>query len=1014
MSLGRPSMRGAGLTGGLRVERAEVAYRRRRRRTRQRFIAAALTSAAALSTLPARSLAGNTWDGGGSNNDWTTNNNWFPDGDPANNGTENITFAGNVRLTPNLNSSWSILSLTFASNAGAFTLGSSLGRTLTIGSGGLSHHDDNLQTITHALALGAGQSWNTASTGSLLISGAVNLNAGTLTTAVGGDMALTGAISGTGGIAKNGSGNLALGGADVNSFSGVTTLNAGTLLLGKTTPEGAVTGNLTIGDGAGTDSVVLLAADQIGQSGNTVTVNASGVLNLNGLNETLNNIVLAGGQITGGAAASTLTLLGTLTHNPSASSAAIGGNLSLVIAAGNKTLNVADGAAAVDLDIAAAVSQDLPGRSITKTGPGTLRLAGNSSFSGGLTVNTGTVILADNVAAGTGAITVADGATVKLEAVRSMTNVVNLAGGVATFATDTLGDTATLSGAIIGGGGLAKSGAGVLILTAANTFAGKVGITDGRLGVHSDAALGALPGAFIADAVTLDGGTVFASATSLTIHANRGITVGAVGGTLRANNAGTFTVASKLTGAGSLTLAPVGAPSTLPVIALAASNTSFSGKTTVDGVVLSVTQDANLSAVPGAPAADQLRLTNGGTLKVGQTFAVPSNRGITLLNGGAGGAIEVDSAQTLTVLAPLSGSGNLTKKGPGTLNLVSSVGSYTGRTIIDSGTVIAQQDANVGAPPAMLVADQLTINAAALRWNATGALHANRGVRLGASGTTISVDPNVTMTVNAPVSGPGGLTKTGTGTLSFFGTNTYAAATAVGSGRMILNAPFSTATSIAVSAGAVLELAEATVATVKTSSITATGKVDVKNNKVILTAQPIGTFNGAAYTGVSGLIDSAHAGGTWTGNGLTTTLPAALSGLTSLGVATADQTGYAGGTFGGVSVGSGNVLVMYTYRGDANLDGFISGDDYSAIDFAAGVPGAAGWINGDFNYDGVISGDDYSAIDFNLVAQGPPISTTATIHAPLVTPVPEPASSAWGAAAAAFLAVRRRRSRLVM
>ena len=33
-------------------------------------------------------------------------------------------------------------------------------------------------------------------------------------------------------------------------------------------------------------------------------------------------------------------------------------------------------------------------------------------------------------------------------------------------------------------------------------------------------------------------------------------------------------------------------------------------------------------------------------------------------------------------------------------------------------------------------------------------------------------------------------------------------------------------------------------------------------------------------------------------------------------------------------------LVSYTYAGDANLDGAITGDDYSTIDFNIAVPGA--------------------------------------------------------------------------
>ena len=116
------------------------------------------------------------------------------------------------------------------------------------------------------------------------------------------------------------------------------------------------------------------------------------------------------------------------------------------------------------------------------------------------------------------------------------------------------------------------------------------------------------------------------------------------------------------------------------------------------------------------------------------------------------------------------------------------------------------------------------------------------------------------------------------------------------------------------------------------------------------------------------------------GVGEATAMPDAARGLTGLAIATASQTGQE--TFGGVSVGGDDVLVMYTYGGDANLDGFISGDDYSTIDFNIAVPGADGYYNGDFNYDGIISGDDYSVIDFNIVAQGTPFPTTAGAASP--------------------------------
>ena len=100
---------------------------------------------------------------------------------------------------------------------------------------------------------------------------------------------------------------------------------------------------------------------------------------------------------------------------------------------------------------------------------------------------------------------------------------------------------------------------------------------------------------------------------------------------------------------------------------------------------------------------------------------------------------------------------------------------------------------------------------------------------------------------------------------------------------------------------------------------------------------------------------------------------------------------------------------MYTYGGDANLDGKINVDDYGRIDFAVPL-GIAGWSNGDFNYDGKINVDDYGIIDFNVGIQGTPFPTGAGASLAGVTAVPEPASvGLFVLGAASVLGGRRRR-----
>jgi hypothetical protein len=186
----------------------------------------------------------------------------------------------------------------------------------------------------------------------------------------------------------------------------------------------------------------------------------------------------------------------------------------------------------------------------------------------------------------------------------------------------------------------------------------------------------------------------------------------------------------------------------------------------------------------------------------------------------------------------------------------------------------------------------------------------------------------------------------------------------------------------------------------KTGSITTngSGKLDVKNNKLVVTAQALGSWTGSAYTGVTGLIQSGRGDGHWAGGGIVTSMADATTSLRkTLAVMTAD----ANGAFGGVSVSAGNVLVMYTWGGDANLDGLLDGDDYFAIDSHVLNSGFVfGFHNGDFDYNGAIDGDDYFIIDSNI--------TFAQSASRGVAPVPEPAGVAILLGIPRFLSRRRK------
>ena len=201
------------------------------------------------------------------------------------------------------------------------------------------------------------------------------------------------------------------------------------------------------------------------------------------------------------------------------------------------------------------------------------------------------------------------------------------------------------------------------------------------------------------------------------------------------------------------------------------------------------------------------------------------------------------------------------------------------------------------------------------------------------------------------------------------------------------------------------------------------GTLDLGPNALDVTGQSIAS--------VTAQVATAYAAGTWRGPGITSSAAAAdANRLTAVGVVLNNVGGlplYGSGNplglFEGANPAAGDVLVKYTYYGDANLDGKVDGSDYALIDagFLSGGT-LTGWYDGDFNYDGVVDASDYTLIDNAFNLQGSPLSTSvlpggsavaaATDEiAPAASPtaVPEPAAVGLVAAGAVGLLARRRR-----
>jgi hypothetical protein len=143
-------------------------------------------------------------------------------------------------------------------------------------------------------------------------------------------------------------------------------------------------------------------------------------------------------------------------------------------------------------------------------------------------------------------------------------------------------------------------------------------------------------------------------------------------------------------------------------------------------------------------------------------------------------------------------------------------------------------------------------------------------------------------------------------------------------------------------------------------------KLDLNDNDLIATATPLPSV--AAY------IASGYNGGSWTGPGLTSSsaqAAAASAHPTALGYATASSINTS--TFDGQAVSGANVLVRYTYSGDANLDGFVNALDFNSLASNFGNATGKVWTQADFNYDGMTNTLDFNSIatNFNLALPSP-------------------------------------------
>ena len=712
-------------------------------------------------------------------------------------------------------------------------------------------------------------------TGSSTAAVAVNLGSKTLTL-TNADGLLDAVIGGTVGLTLN-SGRQSLEG--VNTYTGLTTLNARGLALLRAGSIEASSGVVMSGNGQ----------LDISQASSDVTIKAlSGTsINASAMNLGANSLILSaatGGDFAGVIAGTggltlttgTQTLSGANTYTGATTinggTLTIGGTGTLGSGTYAGNISVASGATfAYSSSTAQTLSGVISGAgALTKdTETSTLTLSGTNTYTGATTLSAGTLALS-----GSGSIATSSGVTVSgdgvldISATTSGASIVSLDGSsTATVGVNLGAQTLTLSSASGSYSGVIDGTGGVTLTTGTQTLSGTNTYTG---------------------ATTIDGGTLTIGGTgTLGSGTYAGDISVASGATLQYSSSTAQTLSGVISGAGALTK-----DTETSTLTLTGTNT-YSGDTTV----------------------------SAGTLTIGGTGTLGSGTYAGDISVATDSVFQYSSSTNQTLSGVISGAGALTKDtGTSTLTLTGT-NTYTGATTLSAGTLSLSGSGSVATSSGLTVSGDGVLDISATTSGASivsldGSSTAAVGVNLGTKTLTLS---SASGSYSGVIDGTGGVTLT-TGTQTLTGDNTYTGATIIDGGTLALSGSGSIATSsgVTVSGDGVLDIS----ATTSGASIVSLDGSSTATVGVNLGAQTL-TLSSASGS-YSGVIDGTG-GVTLTTGTQTLTGDNTYSGTTTISAGTLLVGD--GGSTGALGTGSvtNNGALEFNRGANTSISNVISG-----------------------------------------------------------------------------------------